>query len=342
VKVKRPQLFQALKAPGDARFFLLYGPDEAGSRALLKTLANAIGPEAERIDLGGADLRSDPARLADEAAAISMFGGMRWVLVEQAGDEIVPALEALLEAPVAGNPVAVVAGALKPASKLLKLALAAPNVLAYPSYLPDADDADAIVAELARPHGLVVRADVAQRVFEAGGGNRSIIDQELAKFALYVEASPAAPVALEHDIVDELGAEADEGDLGRLADCAAGGDSAALEGEIARLRMEGMDGIPLIRAMLRRMALLARLRAGIDSGQSIGAVMASAGKSIFFKEKKGIERQLRMWRSDLIAKAMSRLSEAERQIKTSGGVGPIAADAELFAICRQAARLRQA
>ena len=56
-----------------------------------------------------------------------MFGGARWILVEPAGDEIVPALEALLEAPAAGNPVAVLAGALKPASKLLKLALAAPG-----------------------------------------------------------------------------------------------------------------------------------------------------------------------------------------------------------------------
>ncbi len=87
-----------------------------------------------------------------------MFGGARWILVEPAGDEIVPALEALLEAPAAGNPVAVVAGALKPASKLLKLALAAPDALAFASYVPDARDADRLVAELARAEGLIVPA----------------------------------------------------------------------------------------------------------------------------------------------------------------------------------------
>jgi hypothetical protein len=37
---------------------------------------------------------------------------------------------------------------------------------------------------------------------------------------------------------------------------------------------------------------------------------------------------------------MTRLSDAERQVKSSGAVGPVAADAELFAICRVAARLR--
>ena len=53
-----------------------------------------------------------------------------------------------------------------------------------------------------------------------------------------------------------------------------------------------------------------------------------------------IEAQLRRWPSDLLAKAIARLAEAERQVKSSGGVGPIAADVELFAVCRQAARLR--
>jgi len=340
MKANRPQIDKALKAPGETRFFLLHGPDESGSRALVRALGLAMGEAAERIDLSGADLRNDPARLADEAASISMFGDLRWILVESAGDEIVPALEALLEAPAAGNPVAVVAGGLKPASKLLKLALAAPNALAFASYVPDARDAERLVLDMARAHGLIVRPDVARRIAESCGGNRAIIEQELIKFALYAGAAPEAPKALDHDVVDALGAAADEGDLTRLVDSAAGGHAASLEAELVRLHAEGLEGITLIRAMLRRMALLARLRAQVEQGSSPAAVMASAGKSIFFKEKDGIERQIRRWRSDLIAKAMGRLAEAERQVKTSGGMGPIAADAELFAICRQVARLR--
>jgi DNA polymerase-3 subunit delta len=340
MKANRPQIEKALKAPGDTRFFLLHGPDEAGSRAFAKALAAAMGAEAERIDLSGAELRGDPARLADEAASISMFGGARWILVEPAGDETLPALEALLEAPVAGNPVVLVAGSLKPASKLLKLALAAPAALAFASYPPDGREAGQLVANMARAQGLVLRSDVAQRIADGCAGNRALIEQELAKFALYVDASPEAPKPLDHDVVDALGAAADEGDLGRLVDSAAGGNAAALEAELVRLRGEGLEGITLLRAMLRRMALLARLRAEVERGADPGAVMASAGKSIFFKEKEGIDRQLRRWPAAMIAKAMTRLAEAERQVKSAGAVGPVAADAELFAICRQAARLR--
>jgi DNA polymerase-3 subunit delta len=340
MKANKGQIDKALRAPAETRFFLLHGPDDSGSRALVKALGVAMGPEAERVDLSGAELKADPARLADEAASISMFGGARWILVESAGDEIVAALEALLEAPAAGNPVAVVAGALKPASKLLKLALAAPEALAFASYVPDARDADRLAQEMALAEGLIVRPDVARRIALSCGGNRALIGQELAKFALYAGASPETPKAIDHDVIDALGAGSDEGDLSRLVDSVAGGDAGALQAELARLHAEGLEGITLIRAMLRRMALLARLRAEVDGGGNVPAVMASSGKSLFWKEKDEVGRQLSRWRSDLLAKAMSRLLEAERQVKAAGGIGPMAADEELFAICRQAARLR--
>jgi DNA polymerase-3 subunit delta len=340
VKASRAQIDQALRAPGEARFLLLYGPDEAGSRALVGTLAAAMGDGAERIDLSGADLKSDPARLADEAASISMFGDRRWILVERAGDEAVESLEALIAAPVAGNPVVVTAGALKPASMLLKLALASSDAFAFASYLPEARDADRLTLEMARSAGLIVRPDVARRIAESCGGNRGLIGQELAKFALHADASPEAPKSIDHDLVDALGAGSDEGDLLRLVDCAAVGDAAGLEAELARLRAEGREGVTLIRAMMRRIALLARLRAEVEQGSSVDAVMASSGKALFWKEKKPVTTQLGRWRADLLAKAMSRLTEAERHVMAAGGVGPIAADEELFAICRQAARLR--
>ena len=340
MKANKAQVEKALKAPAGTRFFLLHGPDDSGSRALVKMLGAAMGAEAERVDLGGADLKADPARLADEAASISMFGDSRWILVEPAGDESVPALEALLEAPAGGNPVALLAGGLKPASKLLKLALAAPDGLAFASYVPDARDADRLAAELGRAEGLILRPDIARRIAESCGGNRALIAQELAKFALYAGASPEAPKAIDHDVIDALGAGSDEGDLSRLVDSAASGDAAGVAAELARLRAEGQEGIPLIRAMLRRMALLARLRAEVEQGSNVPAVMASSGKSLFWKEKDEVGRQLSRWRADLLAKAMARLVEAERQVKASGGIGPLAADEELFAICRQAARLR--
>ena len=128
MKADKGQIDRALKAPAGTRFFLLYGQDESGSRALMRLLGDAMGKDAERVDLAGAELRADPARLADEAGAISLFGGARYIVVDPAGDETLAAVEALQEAPAGGNPVVLLAGALKPSSKLLKLALGDPSI----------------------------------------------------------------------------------------------------------------------------------------------------------------------------------------------------------------------
>jgi DNA polymerase-3 subunit delta len=341
VKATRPQVERALKTPDPGvRFFLFHGPDEAASRALARSLAVSLGPDAERIDLSGAELKADPARLADEAAAISLFGGARCIVVEPAGDEVVPAVEALIEARAAGNPVVIVAGSLKPASKLLKLALAAPCALALASYVPEGRDAGKLVMELARDQGLILRPDVAARIAALTGGNRAIVEQELRKYALFVDALPERPREIDTDVIEVVGAASEEGDLSRLVDSVGSGDVATLQAELMRLSSEGIEGIPLIRATLRRMSLLARLRAEVERGNSVSAVMASQGKSLFWKEKDIVGSQLQRWRSDLLAKAMGRLLEAERQVKAPGGLGPVAVDEELFAICRQAQRLR--
>jgi DNA polymerase-3 subunit delta len=338
MKAKRPEMERALKSPSDWRFFLLHGPDEAGSQALVRAAAAAAGPTAERVELTGAELRADPARLADEAASISLFGGARYVVVQPAGDECLAAVEALLEAPVAGNPVLLLAGALKRSSKLLKLALAHGSALALASYPPEGQEAERLVVDMARAEGLVARPDVARRLAEACAGNRSILSLELQKLALYLDAAPDRPRPLDHDSLDAVGAAAEEGDLSRLVDSVASGDAAMLQGELLRLAGEGVEGIPLIRAVLRRMNLLARLRGQVELGKSPDAVMASQGKSLFWKDRESVSRQVKRWRSDALARGVSRLLEAERQVKAPGGLGARAVDEELFAICRQAAR----
>lgn len=340
MKASKAQIDRALRNPSTHRFYLLYGPDDSGSRALARLVAAAAGADAERVELTGAELKSDPARLSDEAASISLFAGARYIFVEPAGEDSVAAVEGLLELPVAGNPVVLIAGALKPSSRLLKLALASEAALAFASYAPEGADAERLVLDLARDQGLIVRPDVARRLADACGGNRAILAQELAKFALYLDAAPERPQPLEEEALDAVGAAAGEGDLSRLVEGVGAGNARLLQSELLRLSSEGIEGIPLIRAVLRRMTLLARLRAEVERGNSVEAVMASQGKSLFWKEKASISQQLSRWRSPVLAKSIERLVEAERQAKASGGLGAAAVDEELFAICRQAARSR--
>ncbi|MGE3395446.1 MAG: DNA polymerase III subunit delta [Sphingomonas sp.] len=338
--VKPHQFARILADVAPYRLFLFHGPDESGSRALAGKVASALGPDVERIDLTGQEMKGDPARLADEAAALSMFGGRRLILVERAGDESVPAASTVLELESAVNPVVLLAGDLKKSSALLKLVEGDARAVAVASYPVDERNAEALIDELARGLGLRLAAGAATRIAADSAGNRGVIQRELEKYALYFDASPESPQPLDHDAIDAIGADAGEGDLSRLLAAVAGGDPGRAEVELAQLRAEGKDGIQLIRAALRRITTLARLRAEVERGNSVSGVMASSGRGIFFKERNAIERELGRWRAPMLAKAIGRLIEAERQVMLAGGPGTVAADAELLAIARQAARLR--
>ena len=340
VAKKRGEIERALDRPGEHRFFLLHGPDESSSRTLAKRVDKALGAGAERIDLTGAVLKGDPARLADEASAISMFGGQRWILVDPAGDDALEAVRALIEAPASTDPVVIVAGTLRKDSKLLKLATDTGGAIAFASYPLEGAEADRAAIDIAREQGLDLRADVARRLVSAAAGDRMVLASEIAKLALYLDADPTGRVEVDHDALDHLLASGDEGDQGKLVDAVLDGKGDAAAGEIARLGQNGVAGIPILRALQRRLLLLARLRAEVDRGNSVRTVMATQGKAIFWKEVDTVSRQLGRWRAPDLARALDRVMTAERAATASAGPGIVAADEELLAIARQAARMR--
>ena len=341
MKASRAEIERALDSgKPDIRFFLLYGPDESQSRELAGRLAKRMGPAAERVDLTGAALKADPARLPDEAAAISLFGDPRHIRVEPAGDEIVDAVTALLEQPGPGNPVAIVAGALRKDSKLLKLALAAPVAMAFASYLPEGGAIDRLAATMAREHGLRIDADVAQRLGAASGGDRALLAREIEKLALFVDAAPDRPATLDGDHFDALSAGHGEGDLNRLIDAVLGGRGDQASAEIMRLAVEGVNGIALLRPLLRRLLQLAAIREQVERGNSVETAMGGSGRGVFFKDRAALSTQVSRWNAAKLATAIERVGAAERAVKASGSAGAVLVEVELLAIARAATRLR--
>lgn len=339
--VKRPEVERALDTGGAGyRLILLYGPDESGSRALADRIAKPLGADAERIDLTGAVLKGDPARLADEASSISLFGSRRYIRVEPAGDEIIDAVTALLELASDGDPVVVVAGALRKDSKLVKLAAATREMLACASYVPEGADADRMASQMARDAGLMIDPDVARRLASACNGDRAILAREIEKLALFVDADHDRPRDLGHDALDALGAASEEGDMGRLVDAVLDGRVDVIEIALAQLAADGIEGIPLIRAMLRRLLQIAEFRAEVARGNSVSSVMASQGKALFWKDKDAVSRQVSRWRPAAISTAIDRLIATERALKASGTAGTILLDEELLAIGRAARKMR--
>ena len=317
MKAAKASLGNALDRPASSiRFYLFHGPDEAGSRALAMRLLKGLG-NAEKFIVVGSAVKSDPASLADEAGAMALFGGARALWIEPAGEEIVDGVSALLAAAASESAVVAVAGALRRTSGLLKLAESHANALAHCSYVPEGRDMERVIGDLAREVGLRVSPDIAQRLAAAANSNQAIAASELAKFALYLGADPARPCDLDHDTLDLLSADAAEGDLLRLGDLALAGRMEALLDALGRLPPGGNDGIPVIRALQRRLLMLAPLRARVERGESVEGVLTSLGKALFWKDKAVVQTMLSAWSAERIANASLRVAALERQLMLS-------------------------
>ena len=313
MKTAKGGLAAVLDRPDAAtRFYLFHGPDDAGSRAHGERLLKSLG--AEKFPMLGQAIKADPASLADEAGAISLFGGKRAIWIEPAGDEISEAVEGLLESPALESPVIAVTGALRKTSSLLKLAEAHRFALAHISYVPEGRDMERLIVELGRQAGLRIMPELAQRIAVSSAGNQAIAAQELEKFALFLGATAQNPRDLDSETVNALGADSADADLMRLGDLALSGKMNALMDELGRLPHGGSEAIPILRALQRRLLMMAPLCARIERGESIDNVMTSMGKTLFWKDKPLVQRLLSTWSAHRLAEAATRASDLERQI----------------------------
>lgn len=339
MKLSGSAIGRAIDRPDPAtRFYLFYGPDDAGSRHLASRLLKSLG--AEKFSVLAATVKADPAVLADEASAMALFGGPRAIWIEPAGDEIADGVASVLDAGSVESPVIAIAAALRKTSGLVKLAEAHAAAAAVLSYVPEGQQADQMVIAAGRAEGLRIEGEVAARLAGACANNQAIVAQEVSKYALYLDAAPDRVRDLTHDVVDLLCADSTEGNLMRLGDLALAGDGRELLEEFERAAIAPNEAIPVARALQRRLLQLAPLRARVERGERVDGVLTSLGKALFWKDKPLLQRLLSNWNAERIAQAMERSRAFERSAMLSDEPPVAALGEELVTIARAAGRRR--
>ena len=333
MKANARDIRSALERPSpDIRLYLLHGPDGSATAELAAVLAKAMGPDAERVDLEGAVLRSDPARLADEAASLSLFGGARHIRVSPAGEECLDAFTTLLEADHAGNPVVALAPTVKSTAKIVKLAIDSRRAMAFAAYEPSAADLERLAASMARDHGLRPGGTAAARLAASCGGDRAVLAREIEKLALFLDAAPDRPHDLDDGALDAIGADLGEAEMSQVVDAVVTGHTAVLGAELGRLSEAGTSPIPWLRLLARRLMTLAEMKAEIDAGASQDTVFKRY--RVFFREEASTAQALRRWNPAMLSTALTRVRHAERAVMSSGNAGSVLAEHALTELTR--------
>lgn len=306
------------RPPPEVVAVLLYGPDQGLVReralALGRLVIETLDDPFRVAELTGATLKDDPARLADEAAALSFTGGRRFVRVRDAGDAVTKVVQAFLESPTGEALVVVEAGELPPRSTLRKLFEGADNAAAIGCYMDDAEQLERVIVETLSHHGLRVGPDVL--AFLAGhlGSDRVVTRTELEKLALY-KGGPGT-VTLEDALASIADAAATS--LDDVINAAAQGDAAAADRALTRALAEGTNPVTMLRSATRHFQRLHLAVGLMERGRPQQQAMSALKPPVLFMHQKSFQAQMRLWRSDALATALDLLTDAEADCKTTG------------------------
>lgn len=329
------------------RVAFLCGPDEAGAAAAAKRLVAQLPDAGERVDMEGAALKADPARLGDETRSNSLFGGSRHIWVRASGDDAHDAVQVLLELIDSGEgdgacPVIIVASNATDKSRTAKLVLNRDDSLMAMFYQPDLASVTNDVRTMAHAAGLKLGAQLAERIARGSSLDVRLAQSEVTKLALYLDASPQSPKQADSDALDAIGASTEEDGFNPLINAVLGGNAQKLPGELRRMRELELNPVAVLLAMERRAAQLAGLTARLATSSGIGALLESEQKArrVFWRDKDDLALQMQRWDARKLDRLVHRLADLHRRLLTNSQAAELLLAQELTEITRFAAPRR--
>jgi DNA polymerase III subunit delta len=304
--------------PGTLQAALVFGPDaglvQERAEKLLKTVVADLTDPFNSVDLGERALLDDPARLFDEAAAISMMGGRRVIRVRGGGNDLVALMESFLQDHAGDALLVVEAGDLNKSSALRKLFEGGKAAAAIACYADSARDLSDVVREELHAQGFALAPGAVEEAMSRLGSDRGVTRRELEKLALYAQGrKQITPEDVRAVIGDEVQAYSES-----VFDAAGSGDYARLDLELERLWLADIVPAQVLRGAMGHFQRLVLAQEGRARGESLDTVMRKFFPPIHFSRADSFKTQAQRWNAERLGEALDMLLEAEAMTRTTG------------------------
>jgi len=307
------------KPSAEARVILIYGPD-AGlmrerSNTIGKTIVADLNDPFNAVTLSSDQIAEDPARLFDEAGAMSLMGGNRLIRIEGGSDKITTTLKDYLNNPSRENLVVIEAGELTPRSTLRVLCEKSASAAALPCYVEDERGVSTLIRQMAAEQGYTVQADAIHWLSSNIAGDRARARSEIDKLFLY--AGKASKTITLEDARAACG-EAGDQSIDDLIYAMGSGKTEQSLTAYNKLLEEGVAVVTILRAIQTHFRRLHFVKTSVESGAPIEQAMKSLQPAVFFKQEDAFKAHLRKYPAPKLLAMMGRLSQIEAQTKTTG------------------------
>lgn len=302
-----------------ARVILVYGPDHGlmkeRTAIMGKTVVSDLSDPFNVAVISSDILTEDPARLSDEANAMSMMGGQRLIRVEAASDKIAPLVKDYLAAPNDQALVILEAGDLGPRSSLRKLCESAKNAAAVPCYTEDERDLTRTIRQIIQEAGQNIDQDAVTWLAANISGDRRKVRMELDKLITYKgQEGGAITLSDAQAACGAIGAS----NMDDLIYAIAGGQGEKALKIYNILLQEGVAVIAILRSMQNHFRRLHLVQSHIQDGLNTDDALKKLQPPLFFKYKSPFQAQLSRWSAPVLLATLERLNELEAQSKTTG------------------------
>jgi DNA polymerase III subunit delta len=325
----------------EARAVLLYGPDAGLARERADTLARSVCADLQDpfrvVELRGAVLAADPARLTDEAAQMSLMGGRRVLRVRDAGDRLAALFRGFLADAPGDGFVVIEAGDLPSSSALRRVFDATRRGVAIGCYSETARERLVLIRDALKAHRITVSEDAVRYLSEHLGGDRLLVRSELEKLALYI--GEVGRVELDDarlSVGDSAALEVEDAVMAALE-----GAAGRLDRVLDRVFQDGESPVSIVRALLRHVQRLHALAAQLAAGVPLAEIMRAARPPIFYKQQEHFKRQLAKWSDGDLRAELERVAQAELHMKLTGLPAETICRAAMSAVAQDAQRLAQ-
>ena len=321
---------------------LIYGPDQGLVRercqALVRAVAGDGGDPFRVATMDSAEVHADPPRLADEAAALSLVGGRRVVLVRNANDSVALRFRDFLAAPIGESLVVVEAGDLSARSSLRRTFESSDTAVAIACYHDDARSLPGILAELLRVYGLTASPDAMAYLVANLGGDRQSTQREIEKVATYMGAGePAeAPRVVELEAAQACVGDGASNSLDDLVFAVGDGVFAALERALERCLQDRAQPVLILRAAARHFESLHLVAGLMAQGRPFDTAIKSLRRPVYWRYAARFRAQSASWPPQALGYSIDRLLRAEAACKRTGAPDAVFAARALLEIAAKA------
>jgi len=320
------------RLPKEIRFYLVHGPDEGLAhervRIIIRNLIEADSDPMRLTRLEGDAVARDPGVLADEAYAVSMFGGARAIWIDAQGRDLLPALEPLFARPPTDCAIVIKAGQLKKGTGLRTAFETSATRAAIECYSDDANALEALIDAEARAAGLSIAPDARAALVALTGADRQTTRGEIAKLMLYARGTSRITA----EDVEAIVSDAAPSNLDEVVDQALLGDLPAVETSLTRFFHEGGEADHLMMRLVHRLLLLHRLRLEMDQGRPFEAACQALFVKLPASARRALAKEAERWTSESIAGRLPAIRLASARVRADSRLAEVLATRALWTL----------